>query len=267
MIARSTLLQVLTLLFMQISMAQIHDPLPRMDFNSEFNFSINGYQGQSTMGQFVRAGGGVSVGYMKFLANSKFAVGADMGISVYGYRSFEELYYFNIEDWSTVDVEVINSFSLFNLHARYFMNPNKAINSYLAARGGLALFRSNLTIEDPRANHTIDCPVPLVSDILLSDNAPTYSLGGGIQLDIARIFTRFPSQVVLDLGVNLIRGAKVQYMSHRTPPTNFRDPVGNVLIGFANEREPDIVHDYHSGYSYRTAIHLIEYSIKAAYRF
>ncbi len=222
--------------------------------------------GKGLMGQYFGTAHGFSAEYFWFLGQSNVSIGLDGAFSVYGNETNQELYYFDNSEYGMVDVNVINGLSNFGINTRFHLKRTGIINPYIISRVGYSMFTSSLYIEDPRESHTSSCPVPLESEILLSSSAPVYSFGAGIQLDIGKYFTRRPSGVLLDIRTQFITGAPVRYMSFQ-PPVTLLDHAQDLYIGFASEIEPDLVHDYHVGYTYSSPIRLIETKFQLSFRF
>jgi len=235
-------------------------------FYSEATIGLLHSTGQGMMENTVGSGYGFAAELFFFLGESNFSLGLDAGFSVYEDRSFQDLYYFDNGELGVVDVNIWNSFSTVGLNTRYHLARNRVINPYVFSRLGSTRFMSNLDIEDPRLSHTQYCPVPLVSEMVLSSRTLTFSYGAGVQFDVGKIFSGRPSGVLFDIRAQMLRGGPTRHMSFEEP-ASFANFESDLFIGFASEIEPELVHDYHVGYIYNSPLRMIDTRFQLTFRF
>lgn len=211
------------------------------------------------MGQYIRAAHGLALEGTGKIRNSPLSVGLNLSYSAYGFQSREGYYFFENGYQGVVDIEITNQFTLISPFLRLHLSENHFIQPYVQAGFGMARFWTSLEILDPREEFTSDCPKPLESDVLLSERTFQTNFAAGVQMDFSKIIKSLDQNVLrFDLRATYTRGGEVHYMSLDAPASSGNQTLTqngeNVSIPFASENQPDVVHQYHAGRSYRTAL-------------
>ncbi len=196
------------------------------------------------------------------LGKSPLTFGFEMGVGSYGREKTDQYYRFDNGDQMLAPVSVTNNMVQAGLALNYIPMPSSWVSPVLTARLGGARLGTHLSIEDPRESHTVDCPVPLVSETLQRDLSFTYGLGAGLRFDLGRAFPSLDNnRFFLILSANYLAGTPVSYMSVNPPQHAFNtgEGVESVNIRFASEAQPEIHHEYHSGYLYRTRLEMVQF--------
>lgn len=242
---------------------------------AQFDFSM-GYSHArpgGLMQRYIDGSHGLVLEGLYRLPNTRLSVGLQLNMSVYGSQERQDIYVFDSGAEQEVDVNVSNNFILSSAVLRYALTNSNTIIPYVTSRIGLATFWTDLTIEERNSGggHG-DCPEPIESDVLLSDTNLQYSFGAGIQADISKVFDRLPQgRWYMDIQATYLRGGSVRYMSVDAPVQNTtnrtRMPDSDpVTLPFVSNMEPDIVHQYHVGTSYRTELEMINFQIGFVHR-
>ncbi len=209
-------------------------------------------------------------GFFQF-PESKFAVGMEIGGGSYGIEESERHYGFDNGTSMLAPVTVTNNIFNSGLMLRYDLIKDGALIPYAIGKAGFSRFGTRLSVEDPRAEHTDECPVPIVSETLHSDYSFTTALGGGLRYDMGHVLKFLDSETFfLDFNATFVRGSIVEYMSVNAPGNNSvggNSDVQDVDFLFANAAQPEVVHEYHTGYLYKTPMELVNYRIAVVYRF
>ncbi|MCH6233779.1 hypothetical protein [Cognataquiflexum rubidum] len=206
-----------------------------------------------------RAGHGVSTDVAYRIPRTNLSIGVQFAASGYGYEKREERYRFNNGYEGNVNVEIYNIFSNNSAYLKYDILNNVFVQPYLFFGGGFSYISTDLSIIDPREEFTSDCPKPLESSTLVSDRTSYLLLGGGFRFDLSYPFKSLERRKLLfDIRLNHLNGGEVRYMSLDEPTISNTTVRGeNVSFDFASAAQPDIIHEYHAGSSYRTRMQFI----------
>lgn len=204
------------------------------------------------------------------LKNAPITLGFELGVGNYGYDESKQLYEFPNNTSMLAPVTVSNNVLNTNLSVRYEVLKNATLTPFAEVRGGLSHYGTRLTIEDPRTAHTTECPLPLENEKLVSDVSWVSGAGAGMRFDVGSLFKGLgKGTLYLDFSASYTRGTILDYMSVNPPPpgtTTGPEGVSSVTMPFASEANPEIVHQYHSGYLYRTPLELVDYRFMVVYR-
>jgi hypothetical protein len=205
------------------------------------------------------------------LPNAPVTVGMDLGFGNYGLSQSDQLYEFPNATSMLAPVTVSNNVFNTSLVGRYEFTQETVLIPYAVARAGISRYTTRLTIEDPRSAHTSECPLPLETSKLVADVSWTTGLGAGLRYDMGHLFKGLgKGYYFLDFSASYTRGTGIDYMSVNTPSSstgfNPNTDVQEVNLQFASEANPEIVHEYHSGFLYHTRLELIDYRIMFVYR-
>jgi hypothetical protein len=203
-----------------------------------------------------RSSHGISTDLAYRIPKTKLAVGMQLAFSQYGFQERQAPYQFENGYEGVVDVEVFNHFTNNSLYLRYDLLDAGLINPYLLAGAGLSRFSTELTILDPREEFTSDCPKPLETSTLVEDRTSYVLLGGGMMMDLGYLIKSQPKQkYLLDLRLGYQNGGDVRFMTPNEPNVVTGNAQGeNVYFDFVSEAQPDVVHEYHAGSTYRSAM-------------
>lgn len=205
-------------------------------------------------------------------ANVPLAVVLELGVGNYGVSETKQYYAFPNNTEMLAPVRVSNNVGNAGLALRYEMLRDATLTPFAIARGGMSRFSTTLVIEDPRTAHTAECPLPLESERLVADVSWTSGLGAGLRYDMSHLFKGLgKGYYFIDFSANYTKGSIVNYMSVKPPGDgiNYRDGEGveSVTMRFASEANPEIVHEYHTGYLYRTPLEWMDYRVSFVARF
>jgi len=212
------------------------------------------------MSTFIpRSSHGVSMDLAYRIPKTKLTFGFQFGYSQYGFEKREETYRFENGYSGNINVEVSNLFTNNSLYLRYDILNDVFVQPYLLVGGGFSNISTDLSIIDPREEFTSDCPKPLEISTLISDRTTYLLLGGGMRFDLSYPFKSLERRKLLfDLRLTYLNGGDVRYMSlnkpNRVPITRGNE---NVYFDFASSAQPDVIHEYHAGSSYRTAMQFV----------
>jgi hypothetical protein len=204
------------------------------------------------------------------LKETNLAFGVELGICTYGSEESEQYYEFDNATSMLAPVSVVNNVFNTGLLVRYELFPDAALRPYAVGRAGMSRFSTNLSIEDPREIHTDKCPQPLETETLAADVSWTTGAGVGLRYDLGTIFKGLGrNSLFFDISANYSKGTIVDYMSVDPPSGTFvtGENVESVNFLFANEAHPEIIHEYHTGYLYRTPLELMNYRFALSYKF
>lgn len=219
-----------------------------------------GYQNsipRGNMGSIMqRSSHGFSTDLAYRIPKTKLAIGMQLAFSQYGFQSRQAPYQFDNGYEGVVDVEIFNHFTNNSLYLRYDLLDGALFNPYLLAGAGFSRFSTELTILDPREQFTSDCPKPLETSTLVRDRTSYLLFGGGVMMDLGYLIKSQPKQkYFLDLRVGYQNGRDVRFMTANEPiVTTGNSQRENVYFDFVSEAQPDVVHEYHAGSTYRSAM-------------
>lgn len=226
----------------------------------ELGFGYLNSTPSGAMGTYIpQSSHGISMDFAYRIPRTNLSVGVQFGGSEYGSERREDTYRFNNGYEGTVNVEVANLFTNNSMYLKYDILDNVFAQPYLLFGGGFSNFSTELSITDPREEFTSNCPKPLENNTLISDRTGYLLFGGGMRFDLSYAFKSLERRNVLfDIRLTYLNGAEVSYMSlnepNASPTTVGRE---NVLFDFASAAQPDVIHEYHAGSSYRTKMQLV----------
>lgn len=204
------------------------------------------------------------------LKETNLAFGVELGIGTYGSEESEQYYEFDNATSMLAPVSVVNNVFNTGLLVRYELFPDAALRPYAVGRAGMSRFSTYMSIEDPREAHTEKCPQPLETETLAADVSWTTGAGVGLRYDLGTLFKGLGrNSLFFDVSANYSKGTIVDYMSVDPPSGTFitGENVESVNFLFANEAHPEIIHEYHTGYLYRTPLELMNYRFALSYKF
>ena len=207
---------------------------------------------QSEMALNIRQSHAISGLLLHQLPKSPLAIGLEFGYAGYGSQTTNQPYQLSNGQELNAEVNVTNSITSTQLVTQVNLLPvGSKITPYIQGKIGMSVYSTKLTIEDPRANHTSECPVPLETDILARDIAFTGNLGLGARYNIL-------DNIYFDFNVGYTFGTNVDYMSVKTPRRGQSTNAQDVNIAFASEAQPDVVTEYHVGNLYNSSVEFLE---------
>lgn len=214
---------------------------------------------QQQMAQNIQAIHSLHLGVLYQFRNLKnLSVGLEFGGGIYAYKKIDQTFNFDANTSTVVPVNYSSSVSNLNLQTRYqlFDEDSHMIVPYIAAKGGVYNFFSNITIEDP--NDPDGCH-PLDKKNLMKDHSFYWSAGAGFQINPS-IFSKHKkeSPVMLDLSINTIRGGELSYINTKDLKDE-QDMTGGkpLLAKFINVGTQDI-HEHKIAQVYTSALRILE---------
>jgi hypothetical protein len=234
--------------------------------HAQFEFGV-GYQysnPRGNMGSILeKPAHGIFTDLAYRIPKTRLAVGMNLAFSQYGFQERQETYQFDNGYEGVVDVEVYNSFTNNSLYLRYNLLDAGLINPYLLAGAGFSRFSTNLTILDPREEFTSDCPKPLETSTLIQDRTSYLLFGGGVMMDFGYLIKSQPKdRYFLDLRLGYQNGGDVRFMTANEPNlVTGNSQEENVYFDFVSEAQPDVVHEYHAGSAYRSAMRFMSFNV------
>lgn len=250
-----------TLLLIRFAVITVLFLIPSIS-NAQFEFAI-GYQNSSPSGAMstfiTQPSHGFSVDLAYRIPSTNLSFGTQISQSNYGHERREDTYRFDNGYEGTVNVDITNIHGNASLYLKYDLLKDVFAMPYLIAGGGISHFSTDLSIMDPREEFTSDCPKPLETSTLVSDQTGHLFLGGGMRFDFSYVFKSLERRNVLfDFRVTYLDGGEVRYMSMNAPGgVVLPGSSENVLFDFASAAQPDIIHEYHAGSSYRTKMQML----------
>lgn len=231
-------------------------------------FSI-GYTFANPMGAMkmnINRGHGVVLDYHFVAPNNRYAIGTDLNYTVYGFDQSRQLYDFPDGTTAEMDVHVTNSFLNLMASGRYNLILNRALTPYVGAKAGYGWYNTNLSIYD---TNDFDSCEPVEKAILMKDGTLIFSIGGGVQYDVARFFKRLPENVFLvNISSYYTQGGQVKYMNTDGPEhhvSSSSDRTGDVEATFINT-QTQITHKHHVGNLYSSYARLMDFRLAFTFR-
>lgn len=214
----------------------------------------------------INSGHGVVIDYNFLSPDNRFAVGLDLNYSIYGYDNSNQMYEFPDGTQAEMEVNVSNSFLNMMAAGRYYLTTGKALSPYVGLKAGYALYNTTLNIYD---RDDFDNCAPVETEILSKDGTFVFSLGGGVQYDLGRVFKKLQNNMLLlHLSAYYTQGGMVNYMSVDAPDhqhtitTSNRD---NVEATFINT-QTQITHKHHVGYLYNSYARMMDFRLAFSFR-
>ena len=229
------------------------------DLTFQLNYIFGAPQGEMALN--IRQSHAISGLLLYQLPQSPLAIGLELGYAGYGSQTTNQPYQLSNGQELNAEVNVTNAITSTQLVTQVNLLPvGSKVTPYIQGKIGMSVYSTKLAIEDPRANHTTECPVPLETDILARDIAFTGNLGLGARYNVF-------DHIYLDFNVGYTFGSNVDYMSVK-PPTGAQSTNGqDVNIAFASEAQPDVVTEYHVGNLYNSSVEFLEMRIGIGFNF
>lgn len=153
-------------------------------------------------------GAGIGIGFFGGVSGrrSPILVGADLGFLIYGYERRSEPFSYSIPD---VYVDVVTSNNIFLGHFLVRLRPPTGpVRPYAEALFGMKYLFTTTEIR----NEWYYDDEPIAVSTNFDDAAPSYGLGGGIDLQISRGRGRGRPALMLHAGVRYLIGGQADYL-------------------------------------------------------
>lgn len=214
---------------------------------------------QQEMGSNIQGVHSLQVGALYQLPGKlkNLSVGFELGIGSYAQKRIDQSFTFdNIT--SIVPVNYTSNAFNANLQARFdLLDTRKSmVTPYINARAGMYNLFSNIFVEDPHDPN--GCRV-LERESIINAKTLYWSIGGGIQLNPA-IFSKdkYKRRLLIDLGVNTIRGGDISYINTKHLLDAAPDDNGKPLnVRFVNAATNSI-HEHKVAQVYTSPLRLFE---------
>jgi hypothetical protein len=223
------------------------------------------------MQQQIAFGNGAQLKLMYELAQTRFSLGLEAGINIYGQKTSRQFYYFNDGSSVETDVTIQSHFSNFALVGRWELVERKVFTPFFLAKMGYHDFRTNLNIADPEDD---DNCRPLENTDLFKDKALSIASGVGLSMNLGKWLNLYEDKMRVDFTALLTRGGQVRYMNVNIPPSNPDDhrhspraqsdavPYYSKFINVRSRVE----HEHHVGDVYQNPIRFFDFSVTLLYR-
>lgn len=218
---------------------------------------------QQEMKKNIQPASSLQLGVLYQLPGSlnRLSVGAELGIGGYAYKTIDQTFQFGVNNSSTVPVNYSSNTFNANLQARFNLLPGtKLIIPYINAKGGLYNFFSNVYVNDPEdANN---CK-PLDKKNIINDKTLYWSLGGGVQTDIA-LFSKTrknSGRVLIDIAANTVRGGTLDYINtkHLEDAQTINDKDGKPLEVRFIKASTQRIYEHTVAQVYTSALRMLEF--------
>jgi hypothetical protein len=230
----------------------------------DLSLNLNYTRPQGAMGRYIQNAGGISGQALYRIANTPFAIGAELGYNSYGSETTRQTYRFSDGSSTETDVTVSNNYATFAVVGRIDFKQGGPLIPYAIGKAGFNHYWTSLVIADPE---DADGCRPLENKRLLEDGALAGTLGAGVRWDLSGVFKKAePRHFWLDFGVNYTTGGNVRFMNVNMPadpdPVAHQHPVVNAdgsvpfSARFINPQN-QIVHEHHVGNVYNSPIQKI----------
>lgn len=206
----------------------------------------------------------LSIAYQ--IPHSKFEFLTEANFSLYGNETFNRDFSIDGETFANMEMNVVNLMTTYNLSGRYYLLSNNAsVEPYVQIHAGVSVFNTRLTIDDPREEYTSDCPKPLVSDLLTRDATFVSGVGLGSRIHLTKKEDRtLKGSIFLDVQASYLAGGNVSYMVVDEPgKLSAQNQSGRdeISLEFASEAQPEVIHEYHTGYLYTNPMQMMNFNI------
>ncbi|WP_114747672.1 hypothetical protein [Pleomorphovibrio marinus] len=235
----------------------VHCYLHAQTLEADIGLSYSRMEPLNRMSNFIPSGNGIGLDLMLRPAGSRFAVGLDLGYSIYGRDSDRQVYTF--EDGSKADMDIVvnNNITNFMIGGRYFLGENGKIIPFISAKAGYSRFGTNLFIYDP---DDFDHCEPIDTELLLKDGTFLRGIGAGLQW-------KFSEVMVMNLSADLLMGGGIRYMSVDAPIRHeHHHSTGNEVEARFINTQTQVIHKHHVGYVYQSAVRVLDLRFGLAYR-
>jgi hypothetical protein len=208
--------------------------------------------------QFIIGGGYQLPGPFK-----NINIGAELGAGNYANLRVPMEFSFGYGTPTTTNINYSSNTYLANAVIVADLLTKTAIRPYVTAKVGYQVWSSNIRIDDPK---DIDGCRPLESRSLLKDKTTTISYGGGVKVDMSKMFRiREKNKHFLDISVTQLQGGTIDYINTR----KLNDHDHNAVLGdgakslnmkFINVTN-SITHEHQIAEVYSTPLRLLEIKI------
>jgi hypothetical protein len=190
------------------------------------------------------------------------SVGLEAGLGMYAHKKVDQTFQFDANSSTVVPVNYNSNVFNVSVQTRYNILDEDQFHvvPYINIKGGLYNFYSNINIEDP--NDPDGCK-PLERKNLINDKTFTWSAGAGVQINPI-IFSKRrkeDSKVRIDLGANIIRGGRLDYINTKNlmDATSVPEPGAKPLnVKFINVGTQQI-HEHSVAQVYNSALRMMEF--------
>ncbi len=190
-------------------------------------------------------------------------IGAELGAGNYANLRMPMEFSFGNGNPTTTNVNYSSNTYLANAVLTADLLTKGAVRPYVTVKGGYQSWSSNIRIDDP---NDIDGCQPLESRSILKDKTMTISYGGGVKVDMSRVFRiNEKNKHFLDIAVTHLQGGNIDYINTRK--LNDHDP--NAVLGdgakslnmkFINVTN-NVTHEHKVAELYNTPLRLLEIKI------
>jgi hypothetical protein len=188
---------------------------------------------------------------------SRVTAGTELGFGIYASKTKEQTFNFGSSS-AVVPVNYNSNVFTANLQLRYDLADDaKLVIPYINAKGGLYSFFSNVYIEDP--NDPLGCKA-LQQENIISDKTFYWSAGAGLQVNTGFFAkTKEHKTILLDLGVNLVRGGTLDYINTKRlmDVQNSTPQSKPVSVQFVNASTQEI-HEHTVAQVYTSPLRMLE---------
>jgi opacity protein-like surface antigen len=214
------------------------------------------------MKQNINHGDGIIIDFYMLSPNRKYALGAEMNCTIYGYDKTRQQYTFSDGTTADMDVNVTNTFNNMMASWRYNLLTGKKVTPYVGIKAGYSWFNTELTINDP---DDFDSCEPVETALLQKDGTWIYSVGGGLHYDLSSVFRKLRTEVLfINASAFFTQGGTVNYMNtdvpeghHASSPPNRS---GDVEATFINT-QTQVIHKHHVGYVYTSFAQMMDFRL------
>jgi hypothetical protein len=196
----------------------------------------------------------------------KLWVGVQAGFGGYAYKTERQFYQF--DNGFTTETDVRFSSNVLNGHAviGYNFFEGGKIVPYITARAGATNFFTNIFIEDP---HDFDGCRPLENRNVFGDVSFSGGVGIGAKLDGRNLFKSRDKNWAIDISVNYLSGATMDYLNVRKLQSSVPqpdDPKKDFMVKFINVSTSEI-HEHKVAQVFTSSLKQVDIRIGYLYRF
>jgi len=214
------------------------------------------------MKQNINQGHGVIMDFHLVSPDKRYALGAEMNFTMYGYDQTRQQYTFSDGTTADMDINVTNSFTNLMASGRYNLTTGKKLIPYVGMKAGYSWFSTNLNIYDP---DDFDSCEPVETDLLQKDGTWIYSVGGGLKYDLSSLFKKLHTEVLyINVSAFYTQGGTVNYMNTDVPDGHQSSSPPNrssvVEAAFINT-QTQVIHKHHVGYVYTSFAQMMDFRL------
>jgi opacity protein-like surface antigen len=248
------------LLVVLVLMVSIHTSYAQWTREWSLGYAYTSPTGK--MKQNINQGHGVIMDFHLVSPDQRYALGAEMNFTMYGYDQTRQQYTFSDGTTADMDINVSNSFTNLMASGRYNLITGKKLTPYVGLKAGYSWFNTNLTITDP---DDFDSCEPVETALLQKDGTWIYSVGGGLKYDLSSIFKKLSTEVLfINVSAFYTQGGTVNYMNadvpdghHSSSPPN---RTGDLEATFINT-QTQVIHKHHVGYLYTSFAQMMDFRL------